>query len=96
MWGLRVIIAPKLRSKVLSELHEGHVGIVKMKALSRSYFWWPGLDNEIEQLAKRCSGCQVNQNEPAKAALHPWEWHSAPMGLVYILTSLDHLWATCI
>ena len=38
MWGIRVIIPIKLRNKVLEELHEGHLGIVKMKELSRSYF----------------------------------------------------------
>ena len=31
MWGIRVIIPIKLRNKVLDELHEGHLGIVKMK-----------------------------------------------------------------
>jgi hypothetical protein len=56
MWGLRVIIPGKLRSPVLQELHEGHLGIVKMKAIARSYCWWPGLDADIEVMAKGCSG----------------------------------------
>ena len=41
MWGIRVIIPVKLRNKMLDELHVGHIGIVKMKKLSRSFFWWP-------------------------------------------------------
>ena len=38
MWSIRVIIPIKLRNKVLDELHVGHIGIVKMKELSRSFF----------------------------------------------------------
>ena len=54
MLGIHVIIPIKLRNKVLDELHVGHIGIVKMKELSRSFFWWPKLDNDIEQLARKC------------------------------------------
>ena len=32
-----MIVPLKLRAKVLDELHKGHCGIVRMKALSRSY-----------------------------------------------------------
>ena len=36
MRGIRVIVPPKLRPQVLEELHQGHRGVVKMKALARS------------------------------------------------------------
>ena len=49
--GIRVIIPSKLRNKVLNELHAGHVSIVKVKGLSQSFFWWPGLDSDIEEFA---------------------------------------------
>ncbi|MCG8113098.1 MAG: RNase H-like domain-containing protein [Candidatus Thiodiazotropha taylori] len=84
MWGIRVIVPIKLRNKLLEELHNGHIGIVKMKELSRSYFWWPKLDSDIEQLARSCSGCQINQKAPKKASLHPWEWPSAPWERIHI------------
>ena len=38
LWGGRIIVSPKLQQHVPEELHEGHVGIVKMKGLARSYF----------------------------------------------------------
>ena len=69
---------------MLEEKDVGHIGIVKMKALGRSFLWWPGLDNEIEQLTKRCAGCQINQRSPTKSLLHPWEWPSAPWELIHI------------
>lgn len=31
MWGFRVVIPPKLRPRVLSKLHAGHPGVVKIK-----------------------------------------------------------------
>ena len=84
MWGIRVIIPIKLRNKVLDELHEGHLGIVKMKELSRSFFWWPQLGSDIEHLARKCLGCQVHQKAPPKASSHPWEWPSAPWERIHI------------
>ena len=84
MWGIRVIIPTKLRNKMLDELHVGHIGIVKMKELSRSFFWWPKLDSDIEQLARKCSGFQIHQKAPPKASLHPWEWPSAPWERIHI------------
>ncbi|XP_055996138.1 uncharacterized protein LOC125671294 isoform X1 [Ostrea edulis] len=43
MWGVRVIIPAKLRDQVLSQIHEGHLGVVKMKTLARRFCWWPGI-----------------------------------------------------
>ena len=46
IWGNRVIIPFHLRNKILTELHENHSGIVRMKALVR-YVWWAAMDIEI-------------------------------------------------
>ena len=78
LWGVRVIVPKKLQSEVLTMLHEGHVGMVKMKMLARSYVWWPGLDKAIEQLVKSCKSCQEVQKVPESAPLHPWIWPSKP------------------
>uniref|UniRef100_A0AAV2JTD4 Gypsy retrotransposon integrase-like protein 1 n=4 Tax=Knipowitschia caucasica TaxID=637954 RepID=A0AAV2JTD4_KNICA len=84
MWGMRIIIPTKVRSRVLEELHSGHLGVVKMKALARSYVWWPGIDQQIEQLAAHCPGCQRVQNEPTVAPLHTWEWPTSPWQRIHI------------
>ena len=78
MWGSRVIIPPKHQAQLLAELHEGHLGIVKMKALARSCTWWPGMDKAIEEVAKECTGCQLTQNNPKTAPFHSWEWPVRP------------------
>ena len=47
MWGLRTVIPPSLRQTILTELHEGHPGIARMKSIARSHVWWPKIDQEI-------------------------------------------------
>ena len=44
-----------------------------MEALARSYIWWPGIDKEIEETARTCSGYQLMQAEPSTAPVHSWE-----------------------
>ena len=62
------------RDTLLDELHDTHPGIVKMKAVARSYLWWPGLDREIEMRVKGCNICQIYNKQPPVSPLHPWEW----------------------
>ena len=42
--GSRVVIPLALRPAVIQLLHEGHLGKSRMKALTRSVAWWPGMD----------------------------------------------------
>ena len=58
LWGTRVIVPKKLQDRVLDEFHSNHLGMSEMKCLTQSYIWWPGLDRDIEELAKRYSSCQ--------------------------------------
>ena len=37
--GMRVVIPNKLQDRVMEELHDRHMGVVKMKALAKSYVW---------------------------------------------------------
>ena len=71
MWGLRVIVPPKLCPWVLKELHSAHPGVVIMKSLARSYIWWPSIDSQIEHQAKSCHSYQRVQKDPGLAPLHP-------------------------
>ena len=84
LWGSRVVIPEKLRSALLEELHENHQGIVKMKALARLHFWWPGLDREIEGLVRKCTLCQSSQELPPKLAHNSWAWPDRPWTRVHV------------
>ncbi|UYV66343.1 K02A2.6-like [Cordylochernes scorpioides] len=55
-------IPKKLRSLILDDLHEMHLGMVKMRMIARRYLWWPGIDKNIEELARDCRICQESAN----------------------------------
>ena len=61
-----------------------HSGVSKMKALARSYVWWPGMDAEIEEVVRNCSSNQLAGPSPPVAQLHPWEWPSQPWSRLHI------------
>ena len=84
MWGMRVIIPSKLQKSMLEEIHSGHVGVVKMKSLARSYVWWPDIDQHIEQIARECPSCQLVQNNPSLAPLHPWMYPEKPWERIHM------------
>ncbi|XP_036320563.1 uncharacterized protein K02A2.6-like [Rhagoletis pomonella] len=70
--GFRVYVPTALRQRVLSELHSGHFGMVKMKTLGRSYCWWPNLDRDIEKLVSNCVSCQSIRSDPVAVPVHCW------------------------
>ena len=69
---------------MLEELHETHPGVSKMKALARSYVWWPHMDKEIEEVVRTCENCQANCPSPPVAQLHPWEWPEQPWSRIHL------------
>ena len=84
MWGSRIVVPAKLRERVLETLHEGHIGMVKMKGLSRGFVWWPNIDKDIEGTVRNCEGCQEIANNPARAPLHRWEYPALPWQRLHI------------
>ena len=68
LWGIQVDHYPmKLHGRILDELHQNHTGMSQMKSLSRSFVWWPGLDQSIEEVVKSCTACQSIRDSPAVA-----------------------------
>lgn len=78
LWGYRVVIPNSLQGDMLNELHASHMGITKMKQLARNYFWWPNLNEDIEQITSSCKICLESRGETPKTALTPWQWPSEP------------------
>ena len=95
LWGSRVVIPVKMREKILEMLHSTHMGMSSMKSLARGYLWWPGLDSEIERVAKRCEACSLNQRLTNRAAPHPWIRPTGPWERVHIYFAgafLGYMW----
>ncbi|UYV77938.1 K02A2.6-like [Cordylochernes scorpioides] len=86
-WGNRVIIPTNLRAKMLDELHNSHQGIVGLKSVARTLFWWPGLDKDIEETVRRCNCCQSHASMPPRTTPVNWPPTNQPWDRVLI----DHL-----
>ena len=82
--GQRIIVPIKQRERLLSELHMTHTGVVKMKEVARKYFWWPQINQQIEDIARKCEGCNRYRKKPAPAALCSWPFATRPMERVHI------------
>ena len=78
LWGLRVIIPSVYRSTLVQELHNDHLGTVRMKGVAQSYFWYPGIDKDIELEANSCDACQTFRADPPSAPLRPWKTPTFP------------------
>ena len=54
------MILHQLQQHVVDLAHEGHQGIVEMKALLRDKVWFPGIDQMTEKKVKSCLVCQAS------------------------------------
>lgn len=84
MWGYRMIIPARLRELILKQLHNSHMGIVKIKALARSYVWWPNIDADIEDVCKRCETCAAEADAPTRAPPQPWPYTAQPWTRLHV------------
>ena len=55
----RLVVPAALQERIVDIAHEGHLGIVKTKALLREKVWFPCMDKMVETKVKACLPCQV-------------------------------------
>ncbi|CAK9296000.1 unnamed protein product [Gordionus sp. m RMFG-2023] len=80
----RAVIPKKLRNKLLIILHAGHQGIERMKQWAREYIWWPGMNEEIEYITKKCVPCNTFANMPHKEVGNIWPKTSRPWERIHV------------
>ncbi|KAA3675726.1 uncharacterized protein DEA37_0006214 [Paragonimus westermani] len=80
----RVVIPAPLRSALLRQLHVGHPGMTRMKAISRSYMFWPGIDQDIESTVRSCESCALAAKAPPRVNAIPWPEPKGPWTRIHI------------
>ena len=70
--------ANKLQTIMLNLLHDTHPGMVRVKALTRSYGWWLGINKALEHTVQICHPSQQTRSEPGKTLLYPLEFPARP------------------
>ncbi|XP_065074578.1 uncharacterized protein K02A2.6-like [Ochlerotatus camptorhynchus] len=68
----RVVVPSKFRRQILKQFHRGHPGMVRMKSIARSFVYWPGIDNDIENFVRQCTPCCTAGKAPVKTTLESW------------------------
>lgn len=67
--GDRIVIPLKARPGILAKLHESNHGIDKTR-LRASCVYWVNLNADIEDIIKKCSACQQEQQLPESFIQH--------------------------
>lgn len=83
MRGHKVVIPESLRNIICKELHSSHFGIIKMKAEARRRLWFPGVDSELEKLARDCTVCAALRPSPPHTPLASWPHPPQPFYRVH-------------
>ena len=63
----QLVLPLHFRSIILKQLHNdlGHQGRDRTLSLVRSRFYWPGLENDVEEKIKNCGRC-IRRKTPVK------------------------------
>ena len=67
--GTRIIIQNSQHKAILKLIHEGHLGLKKCKLRAKEIVYWPGLNEQLEDLVLNCELCQ--KYSTAKCKLEP-------------------------
>ena len=80
--GTRIVMPAKKCEAVLKLIHEGHLGLNKCKLQANETVYWPGLNDQLENLVLYCEVClkysqsnckqEPNMSLVQEIPLHPW------------------------
>ena len=80
--GTRIVIPDEKGEQILQQIHKGHLGLKKCQMHAKEMVYWPGLNDQLEQLILNCQLClkyskSKNEGTPHTALGHevsaaPW------------------------
>ncbi|XP_065180067.1 uncharacterized protein K02A2.6-like [Sycon ciliatum] len=76
--GERFIVPASMQQYVLRILHESHQGVEKCKYRASECVYWPGIQQDIEDMVKRCPVCQRFQPSNCREPMLPHEIPKLP------------------
>ena len=76
--GTRIIIPDEKREEILKQIHEGHLGLNKCQMQAKETVYWPGLNDQIEQLILNCQLCLKYSRLKNKDTPHTALGHEVP------------------
>ena len=76
--GTRIVIKDEKREEILKQIHEGHLGLNKCQMHAKETVYWPGLNDQLEQLILNCQLCLKYSRSKKKGTLHTALGHEVP------------------
>ena len=76
--GTRIVIPDEKREEILKQIHEGHLGLNKCQMHAKETVYWPGLNDQLEQLVLNCQLCLKYSKSKKKGSLHTALGHEVP------------------
>ncbi|XP_062698486.1 uncharacterized protein K02A2.6-like [Aedes albopictus] len=80
----RIVVPMSLQKRILKQVHEGHPGIERAKAVARGIVFWPTMDEDITSYVRRCSSCASAAKSPPQAQPQPWPRAEGPWQRIHI------------
>ena len=92
--GQQVVIPGTMRQDMLNRIHEGHLGIVKLKKRARQCLYWPGITKDIVEMAEKCEVCMKHRYkqapQPLTQEIQQFPWHKVGVD-IFTLGSKNYL-----
>ena len=76
--GTQIMIPDKMREDILKQIHEGHLGFNKCQLRAKETVYWPGLNDQLENLILNCQLCLKYSRSKNKSTPHTALGHEVP------------------
>lgn len=72
MKSSKIVLPERLRRRAVRKAHQGgHPGMNSLKRRIRSHFWFPGINEVVEEAVKSCKPCQMFTNKTTSEPIKP-------------------------